>query len=79
MFASLRLSRTAAPLIAHAIRQGLRGTWRLLIVAWAIAPSAVNAAPALDVVAIDALVQREMAERNVPGLAVGIVYRGELV
>jgi len=79
MLPSLRLSPATTPLIPRTIRHWLHVTWRVLFVAWAIGASAASAGPALDGAAIDALVQREMVERNVPGLALGIVYKGELV
>ena len=56
-----------------------RLTWLMRLLVCSLGVAAANAAPALDAAAIDELVQRELAVRNVPGLALGIVYRGELV
>ncbi|MBN8505724.1 MAG: beta-lactamase family protein [Burkholderiales bacterium] len=41
--------------------------------------SAVQAQPALDTSAIDAAVRQHMAQRQVPGVALGIVHHGQLV
>lgn len=62
-------------------RPGLRkALWALVLAFAPFAPfaPAATAAPVLDTDAIDALVAREMATNQVPGLALAIVHKGEL-
>jgi D-alanyl-D-alanine carboxypeptidase len=50
----------------------------LCIAALDVHADASAAKPLLDTAAIDAVIAKEMAERNVPGVALAIVHKGEL-
>jgi CubicO group peptidase (beta-lactamase class C family) len=50
----------------------------LSLVAAGARADSLAARPVLDTVAIDRVIEREIAAQNIPGLALGIVYKGEL-
>ncbi len=65
---------------ANALRKvaTLAAVFAISLAAPGVRADAVTTKQALDTAAIDQLIAREMAAQNIPGLALGIVYKGEL-